>query len=95
MHSLLWWLLAISSCATAQEEQTCRWEGGNCLFEPNLQPMTFNLGNKTETFWAYVPPDVATFYQQEPGSKNAVKPNFIGQFAKFVNLSPKVIRVYW
>jgi hypothetical protein len=97
IRALLAWLLVASNNVIAQEEQTCKWDDGNnkCFADPHMKEMTFDLGNGTETFWAYVPPDVSTFYQQEPGSKNALKPNFIGQFAKFVNLSPKVVRFYW
>lgn len=94
--ALLWLLVVVgTSSVTAQEGQSCKWDDGNCFDDPHMKPMTVDLGNGQDTFWAYVPPDVSTFYQKDPGSKSAVKPRFIGQFAKFVNLSPKVIRIYW
>lgn len=97
IRALLAWLLVASNSVSAKEEQTCKWDDGNsnCFSDPQMKEMVFDLGNGNETFWAYVPPDVSTFYRQEPGSMNARDPNFIGQFAKFINLSPKAIRFYW
>lgn len=95
IRALLLWIVVASSHVLAQEEQSCKWEDGNCFTDPSMKEMTFDIGHGNQTFWAYVRPDVSTFYQQEPGSKTALTPNFIGQFAKFINLSPKVIRVYW
>ena len=93
-YILLWWILSASSYANA-EEKTCSWGEENCFTELHIKPMTFDLGNGNETFWAYVTPDVSTYYQQVSGPKKAVKPHFNGKFAKFINLSPKIIRLYW
>ena len=75
--------------------------------DPNLKPMTVNLGGgdgeddeesttTSTTFYAYVAPDIATFYNKTTiGSVKAVEPKFTGQFGKFINLSNKKIQVYW
>lgn len=57
--------------------------------DPNLQllPGTNKL--------VYVRPDIATFYGAEPGSMQEQEPAFQGQAAKFVNMSPDPIHLYW
>jgi prolyl 4-hydroxylase len=77
----------ISTCA--------EWSGAECGWEPNLQPMLVNFGSYNETFYAYVPPDVSTFYNQTSGSLVQVRGRFNGMFGKFINLSPDPIRVWW
>ena len=45
--------------------QTCHaWTGASCDWEPNLKSMTVQYGSGVynETFYAYVTPDVSTFY---------------------------------
>ena len=90
-------LLAGYACVFAQQhEETCAWNDASCYQDPHLTEIDVDLGKGfNETFLAYVPPDVATFYQEEPGSRRAVKPSFTGQFGKFVNMSPNPIRIYW
>ena len=66
----------------------------DCL-PKSLEPMTVDLGHGNETAWVYVSPDIATFYQETPGSRKMQKPKFKGMFGKFVNLSPDPVRVYW
>jgi hypothetical protein len=57
--------------------------------------MMVDFGTYNETFYAYVTPDVATFYNQTPGSMTPKKPRFSGLFGKFINLGPDSVRVYW
>mmetsp|Transcript_14150 Transcript_14150/g.20899 ORF Transcript_14150/g.20899 Transcript_14150/m.20899 type:complete len:599 (-) Transcript_14150:148-1944(-) len=75
--------------------------------DPNLHTMTFRLEDeefsqdddqvveKMRTFDAYVTPDVSTFYQEAPGSRQKMKPQFVGFGMKFINLSPKTVGLYW
>lgn len=48
-----------------------------------------------ESFYAYVTPDVSTFYNETAGSRKAVEPRFSGTFGKFINLSKDILIVYW
>jgi hypothetical protein len=57
--------------------------------------MFVDFGSYNETFYAYVTPDVATFYNETPGRKKAKTPRFKGLFGKFINLGPDSVRVYW
>ena len=99
------WRLATGSVASAEEAtddtspQTCyEWTGSACSWEPNLQPMKVSFeekGSADSTFYAYVHPDVSTFYNETKGSRTAVRPMFTGMFGKFINLSPDPVRVWW
>lgn len=60
-----------------------------------LQQMEFDIGDGKETFMAYVPPDVSSFYQEEEGSRKSLEPYFKGIAGKFINLSPDPCRLYW
>jgi prolyl 4-hydroxylase len=57
--------------------------------------MLVDFGAYNETFYAYVTPDVATFYNETPGSMKPKKLRFNGLFGKFINLGPDPVRVYW
>ena len=46
-------------------------------------------------FKAYVRADIATFYGEEPGSRQEQKPDFRGQAGKFVKMSPERVDVWW
>lgn len=82
--------------AIGQEEQTCSWNDLSCFQDPHLKEIAVDLGKGlNETFLAYFPPDVSTFYRQEPFSRKPVAPTFNGQFGKFINLSPKPITIFW
>lgn len=74
----------------------CVWTGGACEWDYHMQAMTavFEQGRE-ETFYAYVEPDVATYYNQTEGSMRVVEPDFNGMFMKFVNVSPMSVRVHW
>ena len=91
-----------SNAALSDDEvklpQTCHsWTGASCDWEPNLHPMTVQYGNGiyNETFNAYIIPDVSTFYNLSSGTKKAKTPKFNGQFGKFINMSPNIVRVHW
>lgn len=77
--------------------KTCHsWTGAACDWEPNLKAMTVPYGDLyNETFYAYVTPDVSTFYNQSAKSRTPTEPRFNGQFGKFINLSPETVRVHW
>ena len=76
---------------------TCHsWTGATCDWEPNLKKMTVTLGGTyNETFYAYMTPDVSTFYNETPGQRKAKTPLFTGQFGKFINMSPDRVKVHW
>jgi hypothetical protein len=61
--------------------------------------MTFDIGNgKTETFMAYVTPNVTSFYQgggKAPPASKAVKPKHGGLAGMFINMSDKPMHLYW
>jgi hypothetical protein len=95
-------LLHVASLSTAREEDEipqnkCHaWTGATCSWEPNLHPMTVVYQNGyNETFYAYVTPDISSFYNESTGQRIAVEPKFEGFFGKFINLSPKPIHVHW
>jgi prolyl 4-hydroxylase len=74
------------------------WTGAECSWEPNLRPMTvqnFYGQQETETFYAYVTPDVSSFYNKTDKSLQATKPRFQGLYAKFINMGPEMINIYW
>lgn len=63
--------------------------------DPALQTMTFDMGYGPQEFRAYVQPDVSTFYQEPPKSKIPMKPLHVGWAAKFINMSPRPVRLFW
>ena len=71
------------------------WTGAECSWEPNLRPMTVDFGQYNETFYAYVQPDVSTFYNETPKTYLPLKTSFTGFFAKFINLSPNPIQIHY
>jgi hypothetical protein len=92
--------LISSSTCTWEARHTC--EGG--YRDPNLFPMTVRLGGddddenreaSTSTFWAYIDPDVSLMYNKTPGSVSPKETTFRGKIAKFVNLGPETLHVYW
>ena len=95
-----------SQCQSQQQQQqdevtapqTCyEWTGSMCSWEPNLQPMQvkFDPSGPSETFYAYVDPDISTYYNQSTGSMTIQRPISKGMFGKFINLSPEPIRVWY
>jgi len=81
---------------TATPPKLCyEWTGAECSWEPNLRPMTVDFGSYNETFYAYVQPDVSTFYNETPKTHMPLKTTFTGFFAKFINMSPNPIRLYY
>lgn len=82
--------------ATHPHAESCAWTGGSCEWDYNMQPMTAIFENdQTETFFAYVEPDVSTFYNKTQGQMRVVEPDFNGLFTKFVNMGPTPIQIYW
>jgi hypothetical protein len=75
---------------------SCSWTGGSCEWDYNMQPMTAVFeNNRKEVFYAYVEPDVSTFYNQSEGQLQVVRPDFTGMFVKFVNMGPRTVRIMW
>ena len=82
---------------------TCTWENRHSCDgsyqDSNLFPMAVPLNiaghENMTTFYAYVDPDVSTFYNATVGSITPKEPPFSGLFAKFINLSSKQIKVYY
>ena len=71
--------------AAIAAEPTCSAQEGDEI-DPNLQRLTFDIGYGEETFDFYIRPDVATFYQEEPGSRTPMTPKHVGFAGKWVNL---------
>lgn len=46
-------------------------------------------------FYAYRRVDVSSFYGEPQGSRTEATPKFRGQAAKFVNMSPSTVTLYW
>ena len=58
--------------------------------------MSFDIGYGPQEFRAYVSPDVATYYQKSPGSLGPPQIMHHGGWAaKFVNVSPFRVRLFW
>lgn len=75
-------------------EQTCSVTGNEGR-DPNLKEMTFDLGNGMESFWAYVTPNVTSFYLDNPPASRPVAPKHEGLAGLFINMSNKNMRLYW
>ena len=85
---------------TDNSEQTCGWDDrhscGGVYRDANLKEMHVNLpGRETETFLAYVHPDISTFYNKTEGSMKITETRFTGLMGKFVNLAPHPITIFW
>lgn len=93
---------AADGSTLCEEEGTCQWEdstigGGQqeALKDPNLVPLTVEFDDYRTTQDVYVMPDIATFYNATPGSKRKLETSFKGQFAKFINMSPDRVKIFW
>lgn len=84
----------LESC-TWENRATCEAAGGTEHRDPNLVPLTVDFGDHQDTVDVYMTPDVATFYNETPGSRKKYETDFRGQFGKFINMSPRPVRVYW
>lgn len=97
---LLITILCVGARADGKDNQ-CVWNDTSCSYDqdPHLKMIAIDLGNETsETFRAYCPPDVSTFYPEKSNGGSAIQPApsyFKGQIAKFINLSPNPVRLYW
>jgi len=81
--------LECSVTETAQQQQ---------LRDPALKEMSYDIGDGPQTFWAYVEPDVTSFYENgglTPPASHKVVPKFNGFAAKFINLSNQHVQHYW
>lgn len=92
----------VDSTIDSHLERSCTWETRDTSREycrdPNLKPMTFRFSDEEDevTFYAYVDPDISFAYNSTPGGSVTPKETaFTGLFAKFINLSPTMIHVYW
>jgi VHL beta domain len=83
---------------------TCSWEDRhNCQDGTNYQdsrlfPMEVppSVSRQPNTkFMAYVEPDVASMYNETPGTVTPIETFFKGVFAKFINMSPTNVKVDW
>eukprot|EP00934_Nitzschia_sp_Nitz4_P006262 Nitzschia sp. Nitz4//scaffold46_size129759//10381//12033//NITZ4_003480-RA/size129759-snap-gene-0.1-mRNA-1//1//CDS//3329552532//6252//frame0 len=88
-----------AASSQADDVQTCAWDDEQCrdaaTKDPNLVPIEVGFDDGSVTEEVYITPDVATFYNETPGSMKPKETSFRGQFAKFINMSPDPIRIFW
>jgi len=85
-----------SSSSSLSTLSTCSLTDEQFLNDPNLQTLSFDIGYGPQEFRAYVTPDVATYYQKPPGSMGPPQTMHHGGWAaKFVNISPFRVRLFW
>ena len=77
------------------DEPTCSWTSSER--DPALKEMTYDVGNGPQSFWAYVEPEMSSFYKDSDGDKKITKvvPKFQGLAGKFINMSNKPLNFYW
>jgi len=87
----------LRSPSLVSEETVSIRSSFNNDFDPKLTNMTFTLPGVEEPrmFEAYKSADISSFYQEPPGSRSEMIPYFLGMAAKFVNLSPNYLALYW
>ena len=56
----------LNSCSLSDEQLKAQ--------DPNLKVMKYDIGDGENTFLAYVPPDVASFYQSDMPGAQVVRP---------------------
>lgn len=94
-------LYPTAQCAAANDVQSCTWDNRETCgvneryLDPNLVPMTVDFGGRTDTVMVYMTPDVATFYNETPGSRTRKETKFKGLFGKFINMSNRPVRLHW
>lgn len=82
--------------SSISSSSSCSLTDDQFLNDPNLQIMSFDIGYGPQEFRAYVPPDVATYYLKPPGSLGPPQTMHHGGWAaKFVNISPFRVRLFW
>lgn len=76
-------------------EQTCSIKEQDKR-DPNLKEMVYDVGDGPKSFWAYVEPDITSFYPEgtAPASTKVV-PKFEGLAAKFINMSKERVTLFW
>jgi hypothetical protein len=76
------------------QQQTCSWTSTER--DPALKEMTYDVGKGPRSFWAYVEPDISTFYKDSATETvTKVVPKFKGLAGKFINMSNKPLNFYW
>jgi prolyl 4-hydroxylase len=99
MRSIIYLILCVHFSLAFGNEATCSLqEDQRDTQDPNLKLMTYNLGDGINTFLAYVPPHVSTFYQDSQSMSSIfhpVRPRHNGFGAKFINLSNRGVNVFW
>jgi prolyl 4-hydroxylase len=65
--------------------------------DPHMKTMSFLLPGESEerTHPVYVQPDVSTFYNEPPGTRQKKAMRFHGMAGKFINISPTYLSLYW
>ena len=85
-----------TTLSSSASSSSCSLTDDQFLADPDLQTMIFDIGYGPQEFRAYVPPDVASYYQKPPGSLGPPHTMHHGGWAaKFVNISPFRVRLFW
>jgi hypothetical protein len=83
--------VATGECAVSAQEVEER--------DPNLRPMTYNVGDGEQSAHVFVPPTLEEMYQQKKqdisGALQKVTPDFNGFAGKFINMSNKKCTLFW
>ncbi|KAG7349665.1 prolyl 4-hydroxylase alpha subunit [Nitzschia inconspicua] len=85
-----------SGTCTWEDRHTCK-EGttyqDSRLFSMDVPPSVSRKLNSK--FLAYIEPDVSSMYNETKGTLSPIETSFKGVFAKFINMSPKRVKVDW
>ena len=90
--TLMLWVTSVVN--GSGDSQTCSIQD-ELERDPNLKEMTYDVGDGPKSFWAYVEPDITTFYANEPPATAKVVPKFNGLAAKFINMSKDPVTLFW
>ena len=67
--------------------------------DPNLFPLTYDVGYGEQTTYVFVEPSLEQMYQQQKnnvaGGLQKVTPDFNGFAGKFINMSNKKCTLFW
>jgi len=85
-----------SSLLFVRGELSCSIDDADSTkLDPNLKPMTYDIGYGEQTFLAWVEPDVESMYHGNPPASTKTTPKFTGLATKFINMSNQRIHLYW
>jgi len=87
--------VAEETCILEESDGTCHGVASQKVKLLTLAPMTYDLGKGEETYHAYITPDISAFYKKFKGSLEIIAPKFNGQAAKFINMSPEILKLMW